>query len=323
MNVSPLKVVLVDDHDGWREQLAAMVQQTGAWQVVGTAADGPDGYALAASLKPDLILLDIELPTLNGIETATRILAADPSARILFLTGHRSWEVVEAALMTGARAYLLKNFAGQELLAAMSAVTAGRRFLSVAVGGRASGTGDHRHELHTHHAGIYTADASLEADYEACAAEALQAGKAVVGVMHPERRTALRRRLKARGVDVDRAIADDRYMELDVTEALALMVTDGLPDEARMWSIVIALMARAARATRASAPTLVAFGDCAQTLWNAGEPSAAILLEQFWNEIAKTVNLDLLCGYTLHGFEAEDEEMRGLLGAAHTSTLRR
>jgi DNA-binding NarL/FixJ family response regulator len=323
MTAPPLRVVVIDDHVPWRQQVAAMIQQTGAWQVVGEAADGPDGCALASALTPDLILLDIELPTLNGIDTATRILAANPAARILFLTGHTSWEIVEAALLTGARGYLLKNFAGQELLAAMSAVTAGRRFLSVAAGGRACGTDSHRHEPHTHHAGVYTADAALEADYEAYAAEALQAGKAVVGVMHPERRKALQRRLKARGLDIERAIAEDRYMELDVTESLAQIVTDGLPDEARMWSIVIALMARAARATRTAAPALVAFGDCAQTLWNDGEPSAAILLEQFWNEIAKTVNLDLLCGYTLHGFESKDEEMRELLGAAHTATLRR
>jgi DNA-binding NarL/FixJ family response regulator len=322
MSLAPLRVIVIDDHQTWVQQVSAMIENTGTWHVVGTAADGAEGCALADSLTADLILLDIELPKLNGIETATRILAANPSARILFLSGHSSWDVIEAALLTGARGYLLKNFAGPELVPAMAAIAAGRRFLSAAAGGRAFNAGSDRHELHSHHAGVYATDASLEGDYEAFAAAALMTGKAVLAAMHPDRQQEVQRRLKQRGIDIDRAIAEDRYMPLNVAEALPLMMADGLPDASLMWAIIVPLLARAARATRSNAPVLAAFGDCAQTLWNAGEPSAAILLEQYWDEIAKTVNLDLLCGYTLRGFEAEDEDTRELLGAMHTAVRR-
>jgi DNA-binding NarL/FixJ family response regulator len=322
MSFVPSTVVVIDDHLEWRQHVTATVERTGAWKVVGEGADGQEGCAIVAALKPDLILLDIELPKLNGFDTATQILADDPSARILFLSGHGDWDVIEAALMTGARGYVLKNFAGSELGPAMSAIAAGGRFLSAAAGGRAGAAGD-RHEPHTHDAGIYTTDASLEADYEAFVADGVAAGKTVVGVMHAERRHQLRRGLIRRGLDIDRAIADDRYIEIDVAEMLGLIITDGLPDESRVWGQVVPLMARAARVARTAPPALAAFGDCAQTLWNMGEPSAAILLEQYWNEISKTVNLDLLCGYRLPAFEAEDEETRGLVSAVHTATRRR
>src|SRR5436190_20201283 len=118
MSVSPLQVVVVDDHPAWRQQMTAMVEKTGVWQVVGQAADGPEAIAVVEQLTPDLILLDIELPTVNGIAAATRILAANPSARILFLTGHTSWDLIETALLTGARGYVLKNFAGSDLMPA-------------------------------------------------------------------------------------------------------------------------------------------------------------------------------------------------------------
>src|SRR6185369_265488 len=98
MNSSRLRVVVIDDHHAWRQQVAAMVEKSGTWHVTGEAADGDEGCKLASALQPDLILLDIELPTISGIETAARIRAAHPTASILFLSGHGSWDVVEAAL---------------------------------------------------------------------------------------------------------------------------------------------------------------------------------------------------------------------------------
>ena len=70
-------------------QLSSLVEQTGQWQIVGEAVDGLDAIAKAAAVQPDLILLDVELPLFNGLEAARRIVAADPAARILFVSGHR------------------------------------------------------------------------------------------------------------------------------------------------------------------------------------------------------------------------------------------
>jgi len=103
------------------------------WEVVGEASDGPEAIQTIGALTPDLVLLDIGLPSLNGIEVARRILANDPGARILFLTEHRSPDVAEAALETGAGGYLVKSDVGKELLPAMDAVAKGERFVSSTV----------------------------------------------------------------------------------------------------------------------------------------------------------------------------------------------
>lgn len=104
--------------------------------VVGEAADGLDAVEKAEALRPDLILLDVGLPTLNGIEAARRILALDPDTRILFLSENQSWDVVEAALGVGGPGYVLKSDAGRDLLSAMEAVVEGQRFISRSLTGR-------------------------------------------------------------------------------------------------------------------------------------------------------------------------------------------
>src|SRR5687768_3286838 len=166
---------------------------------MGEAADGPEAVALAAKTVPDVILLDLELPTLSGIDAAARILAANPSARILYLTGHRSWEVVEAALVGGARGYVLKPYTALELLPAISAVVAGRRFVSTALGGRTlldSG----QPTPHRHEAAFHQSDQTLLAEYESFAAAALSRGKAVIGIGDAARRHALVDGLRLRGI---------------------------------------------------------------------------------------------------------------------------
>jgi len=113
-----------------------MLVKSGRWRVIDEGADGLEAIQKARVHQPDLILLDIELPVLTGLEAARRILAHDPSAKILFLSLHRSWDIAEAALSTGARGYILKPNAGHELLPGMEAVAEGRRFVSTALAGR-------------------------------------------------------------------------------------------------------------------------------------------------------------------------------------------
>ncbi len=155
---------MVDDHAPLRQQIAALLEESGEWQVIGEAADGPEAVAMAAALDPDLILLDVELPTQSGLDSATRILAANPASRILYLSGHRSWEVIEAALVGGGRGYVLKPYAGTELLPAMAAVVAGRRYLSTVLGGRPVSQ-DGRPLPHVHEAAFHQTDQALLCEY--------------------------------------------------------------------------------------------------------------------------------------------------------------
>ena len=251
---------------------------------------------MAAALDPDLILLDVELPTQSGVVTATRILAAKPTSRILYLSGHRSWDVLEAALVVGARGYVLKPHAGAELLPAMAAVVRGRRFLSAVLGGRAV-TEDGAPEPHSHEATFHESDQALLGEFEAFAAAALSRGKSVIGVGDGARRQALVEGLRSRGIDIARAITDGRFRMTEADEILRPMMIDGMPDETRFWQSAMRLALGAARASRQDPPAIAGFGDGAHSLCLEGNVEAGMRTEQLWDEFARTFNMDILCGY--------------------------
>jgi DNA-binding NarL/FixJ family response regulator len=122
---SSFRILVVDDHEPWRQQICSMLQTRPDLRVVAEIADGLEAVQKALELKPDLILLDIGLPNLNGIEAAKRIRQAAPGLRIIFLTQSSNKDVVRAALSTGAQGYVLKVDAGSELLTAMAGVLGG------------------------------------------------------------------------------------------------------------------------------------------------------------------------------------------------------
>src|ERR1700750_3114038 len=118
-----VKVLIVDDHAQWRRYLSGVLQQASSeWEVIGEGADGVEAVRQADALAPDLILLDLGLPGMNGIEAARQILSRRPSARILFLSQHASPDIIHAALSVGAYGYIVKSEAGSELLPAMEAI---------------------------------------------------------------------------------------------------------------------------------------------------------------------------------------------------------
>jgi len=127
------RVLLVDDFQPWLSYVSWRLQEEPALKVVGEVRDGIEAIRRAEELNPDLILLDIGLPGMNGIEAARRILDRLPELKILFASEHRSAEIVQAALRTGARGYLVKSHAGTELLPAVRAILRGERFVGSCV----------------------------------------------------------------------------------------------------------------------------------------------------------------------------------------------
>ena len=130
-----VRILVVDDYEPWRDFIADTLKKEPGLQVIGKVSDGSAAVQQAHQLKPDLILLDVGLPTLNGIEAATRIRESSPSSKILFVSENRSVDVVEKALSTGAGGYLNKSDAASELLPAIKAVLEGKRFISATLAG--------------------------------------------------------------------------------------------------------------------------------------------------------------------------------------------
>lgn len=125
-----IKVMLVDDHAIIRDGLRLLLQTQPDIEVVGDAANGRQAVQQARQLQPDIIVLDIVMPELNGIEAASHILQLDPAPQIIMLSMHASNEHVFRALRAGARGYLLKESAGVEVIKAVRAVHNGQRYLS-------------------------------------------------------------------------------------------------------------------------------------------------------------------------------------------------
>ena len=126
----------MDDYGAWRRFISTTLEKARDFQVVREVRDGVEAVQNAEQLQPDLILLDIGLPTLNGLEAARRIREVSPNSKILFVSENRSIDIVEAALNTGAGGYVLKSDAWSDLLPGIRSVLEGKRFISASLAGQ-------------------------------------------------------------------------------------------------------------------------------------------------------------------------------------------
>lgn len=124
------RIVVVEDYAAWRDYACSKLEQEPQFQIVAAISDGLEAVQRAQELQPDLIILDIGLSNLNGIEAARRFLQLVPQTKVLFLSEHSSLDIVQEALKTGANGYVLKSSAGSELLAAAKVVLKGQMFIS-------------------------------------------------------------------------------------------------------------------------------------------------------------------------------------------------
>ncbi|MEU6711693.1 response regulator transcription factor [Nonomuraea sp. NPDC046802] len=129
-------VLIADDHPVYRDGLRMMLTSTGQVEVVGTAADGEESVAEAVRLRPQVVVMDLRMPGMDGVQATERIVAACPDTHVLVLTMHEDDESVFAAMLAGARGYLVKGAEQTEILRAVTAVASGEVIFGPAVAGR-------------------------------------------------------------------------------------------------------------------------------------------------------------------------------------------
>ena len=300
-----LKILIVEDHESFRRLICSALLQRAAFQVIEEVSDGLDAVQKAQELQPDLILLDIGLPKLNGLEAGRRIRKISPNSKILFLSQESSPEVVQEALGLGAQGYILKARAQSDLLPAIEAVLGGKRFVSKGLefGDTIDAQAFHRHEI------FFCSDEAVLLDsLTQFIAAALSAGNAAIVWATESHRDSLLQRLHALGVDIDAAIQRGTYVSSDAAET---------PDPVRMLEAIRGLSEAAANAGQEH-PRVAVCGERAGHLWAEGKTDRAIRLEQLLNELAKNHDIDILCPYPMPQGHEDDHAFKGIC-AEHTT----
>ncbi len=306
--MSLIRILVVDDFKDWLRQVRLLFQSRPECQVIAEASDGSEAVQKAEELKPDLIVLDVGLPNLSGIEAARQIRQRSPNSKIIFLSQNSDLDVVRAAFDTGALGYVHKTDAGSELLPGVDAVLGGKQFLSSSLEGhRFTGTSEEK-APHRHEVLFYSDDAILLDNLTRFIAVALRAGNATIVLATKSHRDSLLQRLKAGGVDIDGALRQGTCTSLDAADTLSTIMVNGLPDPVRFFERIDGFIEAAARAAKSEQPQVVVFGEAVALLQAEGKADAAIRLEQLWNEVAKRHEVNILCAYPSSSFHGEEDE---------------
>ena len=231
-----MRVLVVDDNELWRRFFLTALLKRPDLRVISEASDGLEAVQQAQQLQPDLILLDIGLPSLNGIEAARRIRKVSPASKILFVSENCLRGLAEEALRTGAGGYVVKSDAGSELLPAVNAVLESKTFVSASLTMRDSISPEDEHiaeqarrervvmpsqppSAESHH--LYADDVVFVDDFVSSIEATLESGNAVVVIATESHRSDLLQHLRADGVDVDAVVKRKLYIPLDVSDSLS------------------------------------------------------------------------------------------------------
>ena len=305
----PIRVVVVDDYEPWRIFLLTTLRNEQGLQVIGEVSDGLEAVQIAEVLRPDLILLDIGLPTLNGIEAARRIREVSPASKILFVSENRSADIAKEALSTGAGGYVVKSDAGRELMRAVQTVLQGKQFLSSSAAGHDSSTPMNEAAItYSHEVGFYADESSVLDGYARFIESSLRRGNVVIVIVTDSHRARLLLKLEADGVDVPEAFEQGRYIPLNAVDTLSRLVVNDMPDPVRCMKVVRDLIMGAANGLQGATRRVAVCGEIAPTLLSKGNAEGAIKLERLWDEITRGYGIHTLCGYLSSAFPHQEAD---------------
>lgn len=305
-----LRILIVDDFEPWRRFVSSALQKVDS-QILLEVSDGLEAVYRAEDLRPDLILLDIGLPTLNGIKAARRIRDLSPNSKILFLSEEDSPEVAEAALEAGGAGYVVKSDAGRELLPAVKALSKGKRYIGARLAGQVffaapednPSEGQSFHELQ-----IYSIDECFLDGFASFIAGGLNAGNAVVVLATEAHRQGLVQKLQTQGFDLDALIKGGSYISIDVWQTLSSFMFDDQPDPDQLGSMVSSLIEKVSKAPNGATRRVIACGECAPFLWTQGKLEAALRVEELWDAASHKYGLCTLCGYVSGNFQGQEDQ---------------
>jgi DNA-binding NarL/FixJ family response regulator len=307
----PIRILIVDDFEPWRCFVSSTLRKHVDLQNLVEVSDGLEAVYRAEDLRPDLIVLDIGLPTINGIEAARRIRDLSPNSKILFLSEETSPDVAEAALEAGGGGYIVKSDAGRELLPAVRALSEGKRYVSARLVGRVffgipdnyPPEGNSLHELQ-----IYSDDSSFLDGFTSFIAGGLNTGNAVIVLATETHRLDLFQKLQTQGFDLEAIIESGSYISIDACETLSSFMVDDKPDPGQLGSMVSSLVETPSKAPNGANRRVFVCGECAPSLWTQGKLDAALRVEELWDDICREYALNCLCGYISRSFSGEREQ---------------
>lgn len=316
MEESTIRVLVAEDYEPWRRFVLSTLHKLSELQVVCEVADGLEAVQKSTELRPDLILLDIGLPTLNGIEAARQIREGIPSSKILFLTEDRSQEAAEEALRLGASGYVVKSDAGSELFSALKAVIEGKQFFSSSLANYALGyEGKHTDDdrpgdnvlegTRPRHAGIasrhdvtfYSDDQRFLNELAQFVAGALKSGSSAVVAATEPHREGLLSRLRMHNPDIGAAMKQRRYIAVDAAHTISTFMVNSMPNRGLFMKTFGNLVHSAAKASKSGNSHVSVFAECMHLICAEGNAEAAIRMEEFGSELIRTHDADVLCGY--------------------------
>ena len=292
------RLLLVDDNPQLLQVVSGVLAPD--FEIVGTATDGEQALSTAPQLDPDVVVLDIEMPGLNGFQTARALKQAKVRASVVFLSSHHSDELVHEAFACDGRGYVVKTSLGSLLASALDHVLAGRRFgpslrsmLSPSIGGE-------------HAMRLYSDEDSLLSGLADFFDGALRRGDATCVLAPREVREQLGAQLRARGWHVGGSSGHRRYLEADPAAALDRFMQDGFPDAERLADIVHELDQYRRDTTQSPDRRLTLFGNMATLLSLPEKAQAALAVERLWSTLTEGRPFFTVCAYSTQCFNDEE-----------------
>ncbi len=321
-------MLIADDHAPFARTVSALLRSR--FEVVAAVGDGVMALDAAAKLDPDIVLLDISMPQLDGIRTAKQLRQVGSRAAIVFLTMHQDDDYISAALAAGALGYVFKSRLSSDLTAALDLALAGYRFISPHAfanldGANNGGSRPKRWLDHTrpgHFVRFHSDDDQLVAGWAEFLGTAIEANATAVVVGTAAHREQLERRLNARGLNLPAAVESGRYLELDADHILSSAMVGGELDANLLTQVLDEAVRQARVSTQNDDRRVVFAAEVAPSIWLRGNPETALWIEQLASNWVATNCASIFCSYPLQCFGRKcDRELLLHLCAAHNMVV--